>query len=193
MTAFMAAIPDKVKVALGGATIDYNAILSVDRDWLHCQAGGVYMNLAVDKSTKEYGCYVRSTRRHFHIRLKRHLKIAAQYTPDTLPLSHGGSKHYNYVCKANATSNFRILAVFRDKDVPAGYVYLLEAIMRSCSKLSPRLVTATIGTTTTPTTPTTSSKSCKFPWIKIFLKLLTSLTPLMFLTPLSFLMFPTLL
>ncbi|OBT75774.1 hypothetical protein VF21_05556 [Pseudogymnoascus sp. 05NY08] len=129
MAAFMAAISDKVKVALGGATIDDNAILSVDRDWLHYQAGGVYVNLALDKSTGKYGCYVGSTRRHFHIRIKRHLKIAAPYTPDTLPLYHGGSKHYNYVCKANISPNFRILAVFRDKDVPAGYVYLLEAIM----------------------------------------------------------------
>ncbi|KFZ14753.1 hypothetical protein V502_05922 [Pseudogymnoascus sp. VKM F-4520 (FW-2644)] len=110
MTAFMAAIPDEVKVALGGATIDYNAILSVDRDWLHYQVEGVYLNLAFDKSTKEDGFYVGSKRRQFHIRVERHLKIVAQYTPDTLPLYHGGT-------------------VFRNTDVPPGYVYLLEAIM----------------------------------------------------------------
>lgn len=35
ISAYMTATPDKVKAALGRATIDYNAILSLDRVQLH--------------------------------------------------------------------------------------------------------------------------------------------------------------
>ncbi|KFY97410.1 hypothetical protein V500_02084 [Pseudogymnoascus sp. VKM F-4518 (FW-2643)] len=129
MAAFMAAIPDKVKVALGGATIDHNAILSLDRDWQHYQAGGIYVDLAFDKSVEKYGCYVGSTRRHFHHRIRQHLRVADRFTPDTLSSEFESSSHYRYICKATTNPNFRILAIFRDKNVPAGYLYLLEAIM----------------------------------------------------------------
>lgn len=129
MAACTSAIPDKVKVALGGTTIDPNAILSLDRDWQHYQAWGIYVNLAFDKSTGEYGCYVGSTRRHFHHRIRQHLKVADKFTPDTLSPELRRGIHYRYICKATVSPNFRIVAMFRDKNVPSGYSYLLEAIM----------------------------------------------------------------
>lgn len=51
------------------------------------------------------------------------MKIARSYTPDTLPDYNAKSLHYNFICKPNVVSNFRVLAAF------SGYVHLLEVIM----------------------------------------------------------------
>ncbi|OBT77369.1 hypothetical protein VF21_03398 [Pseudogymnoascus sp. 05NY08] len=53
------------------------------------------------------------------------------YAVQTCLAAHENAKslHYNYICKPNVARNFRVLAAFPSRDVPTGYVHLLEAIM----------------------------------------------------------------
>ncbi|KFY04002.1 hypothetical protein O988_01071 [Pseudogymnoascus sp. VKM F-3808] len=129
MAVYVTAIPRRVQVVLGQNKFTPEAILSVDRDWRHHNCGGVYINLSKSKDMQEYGCYIGSTTRAFSTRIMEHIRVASKYSPDTLPDMYSSSLHYNHICKLGVVSNFRVLAAFRDRDIPRGYIFLLEAAL----------------------------------------------------------------
>ncbi|KFY49934.1 hypothetical protein V496_09697 [Pseudogymnoascus sp. VKM F-4515 (FW-2607)] len=136
---YTAAIPRKVQVLLGQNDFTPASILTLDRDWKHHHLSkGVYVGLPLDKSTNDYKCYVGSACRSLSKRISEHMRIARSYTPSELPGKLVTSMHYKYICKTNVVGNFRILAAFPSRDVPDGYVHLLEAIMMIILQSCPR-------------------------------------------------------
>ncbi|KFY93430.1 hypothetical protein V498_04444 [Pseudogymnoascus sp. VKM F-4517 (FW-2822)] len=133
MVVYKAAIPQKVQLVLGREVQTPEEILLLDKDWLHHKNGGVYVDLAYTKSrpSSEYGCYIGSTTRAFSKRIIEHLRISRRYVPDKLPDRFSGSPHYQSICRAGTSTNFRVLALFHDSGNPklTGYIHLLEAIM----------------------------------------------------------------
>ncbi|OBT90602.1 hypothetical protein VE02_01014 [Pseudogymnoascus sp. 03VT05] len=139
MESYMAAIPRKVQLLLRQDSLTPASIISLDRDWKHYHLSkGVYINLPFDKSTNIYECYIGSTCCTLFKRVSQHTRIAQLYTGGKLSKENAKSLHYNYICTPNVARNFRILAAFPSRDVPSGYVHLLEAIMMIFSQSFPR-------------------------------------------------------
>lgn len=76
-------------------------------------------------STNGYECYIGSACRTLPKRINDHMRIIRS---GELSDEKAKSLHYCFIHKASAQTNFRVLAAFPSRDVPDGYVHLLEAI-----------------------------------------------------------------
>lgn len=128
---YLAAIPLQVQQVLTKKTWTREDFLSLPNVKDNDMRPGIYGDFATGELSGDpqlgVEAYVGSTIKLAR-RVRQHEAIGRNHTPATLPKKNRNSFHYQQICRSGVSSNFRVLAVFREHVEP-GYLTLLEGIM----------------------------------------------------------------